>query len=101
MGIVVGHQDAYSQSPNDVEEQDAPEDTTDGLGDVLVRVLSFTGGDGDRLHTPVRKGSVDERGENTQESACGSSGDDCLHGTRIHPVLESVTVLIRATTELN
>ena len=92
--VVVGHEHADGEGAQDVEEQDAPEDSAHGLGDVLARVLGLTGRDGDHLDASVGEGGVDEGGEETEEaSGVGVGADVQFHRTRVLPVPEADAVV--------
>jgi len=59
MRIIRGNENTNGERAENVEEQDTPEDSADGLWDVLAWVFSFTSSDGDKLDTTVRESSVD------------------------------------------
>lgn len=99
--IVAGHGNTDSQGSKNVEEKDTPEDTADGLGDVLPWVLGLTSSNGDHLNTSVRERSVDEGGEETEESSSISNANVLLHGARVLPVTETKTVMARGTTKID
>lgn len=98
---VGGDTDTNGEGAEDVEEEDTPEDTADGLGDVLSWVLGFTGSDGDHLDTSVGESGVDQSREETEEAASVAYANILLHGTRVLPVAESKAVMAWCTTEVD
>jgi hypothetical protein len=99
--VIIGDQHTNGERTEDVEEQNTPEHTADGLWDVLAGVLCFTGGHSHHLHTTIRERSIDKSGEESQESSGGSSTDIGLHGTGVMPVSESQASLFWRTTEID
>lgn len=99
--VVEWNKHAEEESTEDIEEEDTPEDTLDGLWDVLARVLSLTGSTGDRLDTTEGEGSVDEGGEETEEAAFVAGTKVLVHRTGVLPVSESDAVMGRAATEVD
>ena len=52
-GVIIRDKDSDSKSSQDVEEEDTPEDSTDGFGDVATRVFCLTGCDCHHFDTTV------------------------------------------------
>jgi hypothetical protein len=53
MWVVRSNKNTDSERTKNIEEQDTPEDSANCLGDILARVLGFTGGDCDKFNTSV------------------------------------------------
>lgn len=98
--VIVWNENTDSEGTENVEEEDTPEDTTNGLGDVLAWVLGLTSSDGDHLDTTVREGSLDKGGEKTKESTPITSCNVGLHGTWVLPVTETNAITGWATTKI-
>lgn len=101
MRVVVRNQDTNGKRAEDVEEQDTPEDTLHGLGDVLTRILGFTGSDSNHFDTTVREGSVDKSREPTQETTFSTACNVLVHGTRSLPVVETKSAFVRSTAQID
>lgn len=86
------------EGAENVEEEDTPEHTADGLGDVLARVGGLTSSDGDHLGTTVGESGVDKGGPQTGEATSISLADVLFHGAFL-PVTESTAVMVRSTAE--
>lgn len=99
--VVVRDQDTDGERTEDVEEENTPEDTLDGLGDVATGISGLTSSDGNHLNTAVRESSVDEGGEETKEATSAAGGDVLGHGTRVLPVVEAKTTLGRTSAKVN
>lgn len=93
--------DTNGQRTENVEEEDTPEDTTNGLGNVLPWVLGLTGSDSNHLDTTVGESGVDKSGEETKEATGVASADVLLHGARVLPVTETETVVRWSSTKVN
>ena len=98
LGVVAGDGDTNDEGAEDIEEQNTPEDTTNGLGDVLAGVGGLTSSDCDHLDTSVREGGVDKRRPQTSEATSGSCANVFLHRTLL-PVSESEAVMVGSTTK--
>lgn len=98
MRVAGADANADDERSKNVESNDTPEDTTNGLGNVLARVGGLTGSNGHHLDTAVGESSVDERRPQAREATGISSANVFLHGT-FFPVTESTTVLVRGTTK--
>ena len=53
MRVVRSNQDTDCERTKDVEEQDTPEDSTNGLGDVLTGILGFTSSDSYKFYATI------------------------------------------------
>ena len=98
--VVVWDEDTDGERAQDVKEQDAPEDTTDGLGDILPRVLGFTRSHGDHLDAAVREGGVHQSREQTQKPAGIPGSDVRFHRPGILPVPESQAIVRRPSAKV-
>ena len=99
--LVGRDKDTNGEGTEDVEEQDTPEDTANGLWNVLARVLSLAGSDGNHLNTTVGESGVDEGREKTSEAADIANSDVLLHGTWVLPVAKAKSVVGWSTAEVN
>lgn len=99
--VVIWHQHTQEEGAENVEEEDTPEDSLDGLGDVLARVLRLTGSAGDGLDTTEGKGSVDERREEAQEASLVAGAEVLVHGAWVLPVPEADAVAGRTAAEVD
>lgn len=98
---VRGNANTNCQRAEDVEEENTPEDTTNGLGDVLPGVLSLASCNGNHLNSTVGERSVDKGREKTQESTGRTCSNVLLHGAGVLPVTKSETIVARRTAEIN
>ena len=57
-GLIVWDQDSDGEGAEDVEKQNTPEDTANGLGDVLARVFGLSSSDGDHFYATVGEGGI-------------------------------------------
>jgi hypothetical protein len=77
-----------------------PDDTADGLGNVLPRVLGFTCSNTDHLYTSVRESSVDECRPKASEASGVTRANVFFHRT-LFPVSETPSVVVWCTTKHN
>lgn len=98
LGVAGADADTDDKGTENVEEQDTPEDTANGLGDVLAWVGSLSGSNGDHLNTTVRESGVDEGRPETSEATGGTSTDVLLHSTLL-PVSETATIVVGSATK--
>ena len=85
----------------DVEENDTDVDALDRTRDVATRVLGLSGGDGDDLGSEVGVGSLRHDGPPREEATLASANVvELREGTRVLPVTETDTVVVRASTEV-
>jgi hypothetical protein len=61
--VIAWNKHTNCKRSEDVEEENTPEDSANSLGNILARILSFTGSDSNHFHATIAEGSVDERGE--------------------------------------
>ena len=101
MRVVVWNQDTDGKRAEDVEEQNTPEDTLDGLWNVLARILGFTSSDSNHFDTTVREGSIDQSREPTQETTLSTTRDVLVHGTWMLPVMETKSAFARSTAQVD
>lgn len=98
--IIVWDKHADRKRPQDVEEEDTPEDPANCFWDVLSRVFCLAGGNGNHLDTTVRECGIDEGGEETEETSSVTCADIFLHRAGIFPVTESNPVMGRAAAKI-
>lgn len=82
--IIVRHDEADHEDGEDVEEEDTPEDTLDGFGDVLAGVLDLADGDTDDLSSCEGEGGLNKNIPEGEEAPEGSAdAADWLASDRI------------------
>lgn len=99
--VIRGDQDANSQGAQNIEEQNTPEDSLDGLGNVSAGIFGLTRGNSDHLHPTIRECGIDESGPETEETTSVTTCNIRLHGARISPVVETKARLAWNTAEVD
>ncbi len=99
--VIGGNKDTNCERAKNVEEQNTPEDSANGLGNILSGILGLTSSNSNKFHTTVRKCGVHEDGEETQEPSSGSSGIIFLHGSWMLPVSEAQTIVLWSTAKIH
>jgi hypothetical protein len=99
--IIVWDKDTNGERTQDIEENNTPKDTSDGLGDVPAWVSGLASSYSHHLDTSVGESSVDKGVPKTSEAASIASPDVLLHGTGVLPVAKTATVVVRTSAEVN
>ncbi len=112
--VVVGNNETNHEDGENVEEENTPEDTLDGLGNVLAGVLDLTDSDTDDLSSSKGKGRLDENvpeGEETAKSTADTasrlasdgvgSPEELSHRSGVFPVAEAKAVTARTSAKVD
>jgi len=99
--VIRRNENTDGEGSKNVEEQNTPENSANCLGDVFARVLGLTCSNGNKFNSSVGECSIDEHGEESQESTSVSSRIVLLHCAGVFPVTETQAVMFWSTTEID
>lgn len=100
-GFIVGDENADGERTEDVEENDTPEDSAYGFGDVFSRIFCLACCHGYHLHAAVCKGCIYQSREEAKESSGTTGTDVCLHSAWVVPVAKAEPVVGRPSAKVD
>jgi hypothetical protein len=98
--VVVRHKNTNRERAEDIEAEQAPENSAKRFGEIPPGVLSFASGNHDRFDAAVGQSSNDQREEKAQKPSFGSPGHKGFHGTWVLPISKADTIMVWTPAEV-
>ena len=91
---------ANGKGTQNIEEQQTPEHSANGFGDVSCRVSRLTCCHSDLLRSPERKRGIDQGVEETQKPTLRASCNIRVHGSGMFPVSKTQSIMGRTAAQV-